>query len=73
MESILSPHDVFQHKVGNNRERTKQKSIFLYVKPKFLFEAKQQRFSYGTLFASLKAKEFRLSKRNQIKKYKQKT
>lgn len=49
---------------------------------KFLFEApknicrhdllptgKSKRgFSYGTLFARLKAKEIRLSKRNQIKK-----
>lgn len=50
--------------------------------PKFLFEdpkkhlssrsvanGKSKRgFSYGTLFASLKAKEIRLRKRNQIKK-----
>ena len=49
---------------------------------KFLFEAPKKHlspqsfangksnrvFSYGTLFARLKAKEIRLSKRNQIKK-----
>ena len=33
--------------------------------PKFLFEAKQQRFSYGTLFASLKANEIRLRNKNK--------
>lgn len=79
MESILSPMMFFNIKVGNNRERTKQKSTFLYIMHKFLFEApnkhlsprsvangKSKRgFSYGTLFASLKAKEIRLRNKNK--------
>lgn len=64
MESILSPMMFFNIKVGNNRERAKQKSTFLYVMPKFLFEAKQQSsFLWHTI---CKAK----SKRNKIKQKK---
>lgn len=40
-----------------------------HLSPRSVANGKSKRdFSYGTLFASLKAKEIRLSKRNQIKK-----
>lgn len=75
MESILSPMMFFNIKVGNNRERTKQKSTFLYVMHKFLFEAPKNICRHD-LLPTEKAKEFFLwhtickskSKRNQIKK-----
>lgn len=78
MESILSPMMFFNIKVGNNRERTKQKSTFLYVKHKFLFEAPKKHLSPRSVANGKKQQRFFLwhtickakSKRNQIKQKK---
>lgn len=56
MESILSSHDVFQHKSRKLSGTNKTKNNFLYVKPKFLFEAPQN-ICRRDLFPTGKAKE----------------
>lgn len=57
MESILSPHDVFQHKSRKLSGTNKTKNKFLYVKPKFLFEA-HKNICRHDLLPTGKAKEF---------------